>query len=600
MYRRNDMTNKIILSPHVYRKVTHYPFASGDIPSEMWRFECKKPALDNYPLPLPMKKSDYTLRCDVGDVTWLAGKGGVTRCEPGAKYYFDRVMYFSADRDLLDNNVSAIYPDGTGLWVGTSNGVTHIELPVMTAEQVSEILLDETLKYVSRHGQISHKYLARPRDPGSILPYGSCDNDGGFTSQFCLGEIFKYDVLKREKGIDAPETKRTAEIVRRSLDVCLLLMYIHGRGDGFVSRSFSTSDEPIPDDGLFFRRHGNKAICLDTSESRERGIVGLEVDCSAPIPECLRYIYEDEGFTEDDLIFKCDTSSDEITLHLLNLLFAHRLFACDYPELDELIIQSAKNIVSHIIDNGYRLIDFTGEPTTWARWDEPYFQDSIGWVDAPLNSAEILFYLLMIMDITGEQGKWRETYNYLALERGYADMTTLHFDRLYQGSMFDNMDWPEEIMYGDHWLATASLFGLCYLEKDEQLLAKYRAAYKSWRSSMAREHDAALDFLYMIACPDESVETERIIEWFSRANISRLAAGVSLKGRHDIPVRVLRQGYEEISTLPPQDEKFISKYDRNPLEHKNVDSGGVMCIESCYVFTQSYWMGRYFGFIGEA
>ncbi len=210
----------------------------------------------------------------------------------------------------------------------------------------------------------------------------------------------------------------------------------------------------------------------------------------------------------------------------------------------------------------------------------------------------MLFYLKMVMEISGEKGRWQEEYDRLTKERGYADLPAKHYDRLYQQSMRDDMDPPEEIMYGDHWLATASLFGLCYLEKDEELLAKYRAGYKTWRTSIEREHDPALDFLYLVACPGEEIDEQRVIEWFTRANISRLAAGVSLKGRHDIPVKTLRQGYREISTLLPQDEKFISKYDRNPVEYKNYDSGGLMCIESCYVYTLSYWMGRYFGFIG--
>ena len=47
------------------------------------------------------------------------------------------------------------------------------------------------------------------------------------------------------------------------------------------------------------------------------------------------------------------------------------------------------------------------------------------------------------------------------------------------------------------------------------------------------------------------------------------------------------------------DERFIAKYDRNPLEYKNEDSGGVFCVESCYPYTFAYWMGRYFKFIEE-
>ena len=58
-------------------------------------------------------------------------------------------------------------------------------------------------------------------------------------------------------------------------------------------------------------------------------------------------------------------------------------------------------------------------------------------------------------------------------------------------------------------------------------------------------------------------------------------------------------GYKETSALLPNDERFIAQNDRNPLEFKDEDSGGVYCVESCYVFTFGYWLGRYFGFIEE-
>ena len=56
-------------------------------------------------------------------------------------------------------------------------------------------------------------------------------------------------------------------------------------------------------------------------------------------------------------------------------------------------------------------------------------------------------------------------------------------------------------------------------------------------------------------------------------------------------------GYRQTSVLLPPDERFISKYDRDPLEYKNEDSGGLNVVENCYVYTYAYWIGRYFGFI---
>jgi hypothetical protein len=175
-------------------------------------------------------------------------------------------------------------------------------------------------------------------------------------------------------------------------------------------------------------------------------------------------------------------------------------------------------------------------------------------------------------------------------------MTMKHFDRLYQSSLAGSYDFVEDIMYGDHMLATCAYWGLCTLETDEERLKKFRYGYKAWRTSIAREHVPGYDLPFALSCPDEEIDLDRIAGWFYRTNSSRLAAGVSMIGRHDVAVRTRRNGYKEISALMPPDETFISKYDRNPVEYKNEDSGGIMCVESCYVYTFGYWIGRYFGF----
>ena len=69
--------------------------------------------------------------------------------------------------------------------------------------------------------------------------------------------------------------------------------------------------------------------------------------------------------------------------------------------------------------------------------------------------------------------------------------------------------------------------------------------------------------------------------------------------RIDIPVRKRRGGYLEISALCPPDETFIAKYDRIPRQFRDEDSGGVMCVESCYVYTFAYWIGIYYGLISD-
>ncbi len=584
------------LKKHFCRECKFYPLGDGAIPQELLKAEAVKPDLKGFPCPLPSKKSDYTCSAEQNGIFWYGASTGLTRYDPNAEIEEDTVMYFSAARDLRDNNVKALLAEENGVWALTDSGATHIELKEISAEEKAYILLQETLDYVDRRGMVSQQHLKVPYLRSSKFPYDHSDNDGGFTACYGIGEICRYAVLKKEKGIEHPETVSAKMLATRAVEACMLLMYIHGRGDGFVARSYGLSDEPVPDDGYFFIRKGNKAYMADTTRAKEDGYVGLEIDASAPIPERLARLYRGLGYTDDDVFYKADTSSDEITLQLLQLYFAHKYLACDDPELDELIKDAVTNILNHIIDNGYELHDFTGKATTWAKWNTDYFMTEDGWVDACLNSAELLSYHLIAIDITGENEKWRSSYNHLINDLGYADLTEKHYDRLYQLALATNNDIHGEIMYGDHMLATASFWMLCTLEKDETLLAKYRKGYKAWRTSTACEHNPGYDIPFALACPDEEINLDKLALWFYRTNSSRLAASVSLKGRHDIAVKTMRDGYKRISAVLPPDEVFISKYDRDPLEYKNEDSGGTRCIESCYVYTFAYWLGRLYGF----
>ncbi|MBR6940020.1 MAG: hypothetical protein IKH65_04385 [Clostridia bacterium] len=593
------MNNKVILSAHTVRKSTFYNAKDPAVPGELFTVNPVKPDLTGFAYPLPSKKQDYTCCAQGGGVFWYGASTGLTRYEPGAKHDFNKVQFFSAERDLYDNNVKSLLADGRNVWVLTDDGVVYIEEVSVTPEKLSAILLEETLRVVDRHGMVSQRWLRESRNIDSFVHDGHSDNDGGFTALFNLGEVFRYAVLKRERGADDPETLKAKAVATRALEAVLLLAHVHGRGNGFVARSYSVTGERIPDDGLFFKRNGDYAYCIETNESRSRGCCGYKVGCSAPIPERLRHLFTDEGFTEDDITYKGDTSSDEITLEFLDLLFAHDYLTCDDPELDGILVDTVKAIMNHIIDNGFRLVDYSGKETTWAKWYEDYFNSEMGYVDGALNAAELLFYLKATMHITGESGKWQETYDYLVNEKGYADLSEKHRDRFYQMAILQNFTTPEDIMFGDHTLASASFLGLCILEKDETLLQKYRNGFESWRFSLDREDSPYYDFMYAVACPDAEINTEYAKEFFYRTNLSRLAAGVSLIGRHDIPVMDLSDGYRQISCKLPPDERFIAKLDRDPRRYVDEDSGGTMCVETCCTFTLAYWFGRFFGIIVE-
>lgn len=590
------------LKPHYSRRITFFEKSDSRVPAALFSAQCVAPDLEGFPYPLPSKKSDYTCFAQGNNgVVWYAGKTGVTRYDKNAEISDNIIMYFSANRHIPDDNVEKILADGDNLWVLAGDRVSLIEMVMLTCEEKADILLEETNKYVNIRGAVTHVRLLESFNKDSAENYAHCDNDGTFTAGHVVGEIYHYAVMKRKYGENHPKTIAALKDATKSCEACLLLTYIHGRHEGFIARAYHVADDPVPDDGVFYRRNGKTAVCVETTRSKQWNIAGEEIPCDYPIPERLTHLYRDLGYTEDGIVYKGDTSSDEVTSHFMQMRVAHDILGPVDPELDEIIKDACKRTMKHIIDNGNEFID-AGRVTTWAKWSKRYFEgDPTGYVDAPLNSAELLFYLKAVMHITGEKGIWEETYNKLIAD-GYADLPAQHFNRFFQGAMREGTSPDEELMYGDNMLATMTFWQLCTLETDPVLLEKYRAGYRSWAGTLLREHMPGYDFPYLLGVPDADIDIARDALWFYRNEETRLGAFAEIE-RHDAPVKQNRsedpnQPYE-ISALLHYDERTFHKYDRNPYAVSPKAFSNGERIEGCYVYTFGYWIGRYYGIIDE-
>ena len=594
----------ITLKPHKARFITFYETGSPQVPELSDRSNVDIGSLKpEYPLPL--RRRDIKIALRTGDIYWFAGNGGVARYDENAGNDYDRVMFFSAKRDLQSGDVTAIRASEDEIWVKNAAGVSHIELKPLTVREHSELLFAETTKILDRHGMISERKLIRPSDVSEWDKFNTSDNDGGFTAAFCIGALCRYAVLKRE-GAAAEELEKARASAVRALEACILMFYISGRDDGFPARSYITTDAPQPKGGLWLKKEGRTAVALDTSLCREYGIVGDVYDTPDEIPARFAKLYRDDGYTDDDIIFKTDTSSDEATLHFINFWYAHKILAEDDPELDSYAVHCAAAMLDHIIKNGYEFRAMHGGSTTWAKWSKRYFAGGLGWGDAPLNASEVLMYCKVVGDMTGDP-RWDEEYKKLVAD-GYADISPLRGDRVWAQSFAEGVDIPEDIMYGDHMLATWSVYGLLMTETDCGLRAKYLKFLHDWRDrDVERQHNPMYDVPYLIIngkCPDPDFKNEEGIAhglnaWYSRHNVSMLASGTGVFDRYDVPMKIYRAGYRETGFLLNPEERFISKYDRNARQYTHEDSGGTMYVESCTAYTTSYWLGLYHGVLAD-
>ena len=604
------MTAPIQIKRHLNRFCELFPAGSPRIPSALYAVTPQAPDLRDFPLPLPSKKGDYTCFAESRDgVVWYGAKTGLTRYDPHAPRKEDRVQYFSAQRHLCDNEVKAISIESSEnendyevLWVLTAKGAAKVTMRWLTGEEKAEALLGESLRVVDRRGMVSQRHLSVPGRPETAVPYNESDNDGCFGCGFAVGELLHYGVLRRELGADHPRAVQAKAVATRACEAMLLLLYIPCRGDGFTARTYLTPHEPVPGGGgLYFRKLGDgTAQLLITERTLRDGTAGTIIPCPDNVPPRLAKLYEDEGFTEKGLVYKGDTSSDELTLHFAHLYYLNLILGEEDPALNQLAVEAGRALLGHILGHGNELIDAFGEPTTWAKYSERYFEfGSLGWVDACLNATELLMYLRVMMQIDPGNARWGEAYGGL-LARGYQNLGPKHAERLDQMCAFMNNEPCEEIMYGDHMLATAAFWPLILLEPDEELKKIYRAGFASWRGSIGREFNPGYDLPFALTCAEEPVDRERLAEWFHRNPASRLASSINATARHDMPLRPRLSGDRETGWLLPPDECAISKYDRNPNAFRDESSGGARTVESCYVYTFAYWFGRWYGMVEDA
>lgn len=494
----------------------------------------------------------------IGDVTcavestdgavWVGTETGLMRMdftEPDAR---DMVQYFAGNRYLYngDDHVTGLAADNDcGVWVRNASGAVHIKMPKMTMEDRTYFYEKMINDVNDRRGMItdSNSYTYDPATGEYTQAFvGTNDNDGLWSAMYAMGEILRYQTLKRENApqyeIDAAKAAAT-----RATKAVLLLDYVAGRGNGFPCRSYMLTSEAeaqinekgLQTDGFWFgiemlgvgeeypdpiidelkqggetpigiatvrptrdalQKRGSQIFPQDTdynglglsrstietfnskrSEGSKLGtdivsnnagqVFPLMVDginnkinfvepsashpvreedilfrLTAPvyeqIPTIFNDLFPDSAINEDgnidmeQIVYKADTSSDEVDGHYALFLTAYR-YLCDEAgdeALKDIIAEACLRMTDLIMeDDRYYIVDATGKSTQWSRWLSRYFNDSIdvmksqdewelytigvdengddalsyGYEDASLNALEVMAALKTAAYIAGEE-----------------------------------------------------------------------------------------------------------------------------------------------------------------------------------------------------
>ena len=378
---------------------------------------------------------------------------------------------------------------------------------------------------------------------------------------------------------------------------------------GFIARTYSLHGEVGGNADSY-----NGAIYYDFSDysesnpfavgrSRNDGIInnedlkGIHVDASGTIPERLWTDLLGSDVSIQDIVYKGDTSTDEIIGHLFIYKLAYDIFRTEDPELAGIIANTMDRFAQHLADNEYMLVDASGQPTTWGKMNRQYFYTyRWGAPSSPLTASVLLTAFKLAAYTTGYE-KWENEYRLLLQESAYlyGDILNTHsardeeFLNKYAAPLLGNTlsgysltdaltagglpalagmpnakSLTEEknfllrmfAQYSDEEMAALAFYTLFQMETDPDTLDIYRSALDQWwTESFQYSENPFLYYIYQLAYPDQTIRDaygNNILEtaaWsLSRHPIDLRTWCASNNARDDIMIFNLEDYSKDLST----------------------------------------------------
>ena len=472
-----------------------------------------------------------------------------------------KISYFSYGAWLMHPTVTAlaVADDGTIAAV-TPRGISLITSKDMTLAQKAEYIDELTDKYFCRNegyhvGRVLRKYgdLDSGWQPNS-------DNDGLFTGLYCASQCFRYAATKD------PKAKANA---KKAVEAMIKLTEITGKS-GFTARATRYSHEENFGDG----------------NREEWHAVEGNPDCE----------------------WLGETSSDEMTGHYFAYGIYYDLVA-DKKEKAK-IAEVVKKITDHIIENNFHLCDVDGVPTTWANWEPDLLNNDDRWYfERGTNSLEILSFLKTTYHVTGEE-KYNQVFDMLIQKHHYAmncmqykveDAHIAHIDdqldftNIYNLLVYTENEAQKEIFkmglthhYEYERVERSPFFNIVYgaltnrncdIENAAKSLSEMNLDFIVWPTYNSYRKDIEID-----TSPEAygcAPQLKYPVEYSSRVLVN-----------YDGNQFVCDSGVEEFTQI---DKKSANRAAALP----STDGADGMGTAMPYIFLLPYWMGRYYGLLGD-
>ena len=305
--------------------------------------------------------------------------------------------------------------------------------------------------------------------------------------------------------------------------------------EGFWARTYSLKDEGNSIHGNIYWEHNGDGTATGVSSKQPgeseyllhgENLRGTVVDASGEMPERLWNDLIGSDYDITDVVYKGDTSSDEVIGHLFIYKLAYDILGDEDPELKALITNTVEKFAQHLVDNGYSLCEATGQPTTWGKYNRTYLHNGQNLGGAPLQSAVLLSALKLASYMTGNQ-KWEDEYRMMALDPAYeyAKVMTQNWER-YKMAIMEYAAQVSTIIpfllrpfmetktiksvyrmilnYSDEEMGMLAYYLLFQMEDDEELLKYYREGIEDWWYSISFSENPLWYYIYQLAYPNET------------------------------------------------------------------------------------------------
>ncbi len=471
-----------------------------------------------------------------------------------------KISYYSFGAWLLHPTVTRLAVSENGVIAAvTPRGISLITPVYMTlAEKAAHYDALADKYYCRNEGYMVCRSLRKYGDmeSGRLL---NSDNDGLFTGLYCASQCFRYAVTGDEQAkINA----------KRAVEAMIKLTQVTGK-KGFTARATRYSHEENFGTGNREEWH----ICKDN-------------------PDC-------EWLGE--------TSSDEMTGHYFGYGIYFDLVADEEEKRN--IADVVKTITDHILENNFHLCDVDGVPTTWANWEPDLLNNDDRWYyEKGTNSLEILSFLKTTYHVTGEE-KYNDVYKMLINKHHYA-MNCMQY-KCEDG----------HVAHIDDQLDFTNIYPLLVYTENEAEKEIYKMGLTHHWQYERTERSPYFNIVYG-ALTDNSCDIENAAKSLSEMNLDLVRWPVFNSYRKDI----VWDTEQEPMGIPAQlkypvefGSRVLVHYDGNPFvcdagaeEFVNINTKDVnrtltlpatgadgMEAMQPYVFLLPYWMGRYYGLLGD-